>query len=278
MKHDASSPDQERLYVWRNLDAYLEGELSPEEMNRIDAFLSRSVEGRDLAEAQREFADAVRRSMNKSSPNCPDDLRDKVIAALDLCEADELGPSSTRHRIRAFPVLGASVLAAAAVIFAVGLVYSMAASPLPEEELSLPARLVPVVAGADLDSPPTDRCRYRSMEQEYRRLFPDGPEMPREFGDKHCRVIDFNSIEIDGRPVMCSIYDAPDGNRFAMFVFKRDCLGRAAPKAMRAAEVVLDDRQILLWEEGRYMRALVGKAGCSSVKQHMRELRDSVER
>lgn len=214
--------------------------------------------------------------MNETPAECPKDLRNKVLAALDQCEAD--GAAEDRlhsRRLLRFPWAGASLLAAACVMFAFG-VFQLTGSNDPEPEPGLPARLIPVVSSVKLDGPKSDRCRYRSASAEYRKHFPDGPELPRQFGASRCRVVEYHCSEVDGRPVMCATFDSPEGDRFAMLVFRRECLGRAAPEAVRAAEVEINGKLVLVWhgcDKSKYMHALVAAAGNEHLYRRMDELR-----
>lgn len=269
-------PESERYFAWRNIQAYLDGELNADDAARVDALLSRCERTQNLARTQHEFAEAVRRCMNETPAECPQDLRDKVLAALDQCEADgELDDEVRARRLVGFPWVGASMLAAACLMFAFG-VFQVFGSEASELEPGLPARLIPVVSSVQLDGPKSERCRYRSATAEYRKHFPDGPDLPHQFGNSRCRVVDYHCGQVDGRPVMCATYDSPEGDRFAVLVFKRECLGRAAPEAVRAAEVEIGGKLVLMWhdcEKAKYMHALVAGAGNQHLYRRMDELR-----
>jgi hypothetical protein len=257
--------DEDKRFVWRNIDAYLAGELGPEETVRVEAFLSRSPHALEFANTQRMFSDAVRHSMSQSPMQCPDGLRDKVLAALDQCEAEvDYIPAAP------FPWLGATVLAAASVVAALGLFYYFGVDA-PEPGLT--ARLVPMVASAPLDAARSEKCRYRLAVEEYRSHFPDGPDIPRYLDGKKCRVSDFRCDEINGRPVMYTVFDSPDGDRFAVMIFKGECLGNAAPDAVRAAELEMEGRLVSLWREGKYMLGLVAKSDDAALRRRLEHMR-----
>ncbi len=265
--HESSAAHEERRFVWRSMDAYLAGQLTPEELARVEDFLARSPQTQEFAAAQREFAEAVRHAMNEPSVPCPDDLHDRVVAALDRCDAEMEAMAPPR-----FPWMGAALLAAASVMVAVGIVF-MLSDPGPEPEPGLPARLVPVVSQATLEAPRSERCRYRRAVDEYRRHFPDGPEIPNQFGEQRCRVSDFHCDTVDGQPVMCAVFDAPEGERFALMIFKGECLGKSAPEAVRAAELVIDGKRVWWWRSGRHVCALVAKSEDDGLRRRMEQMR-----
>lgn len=262
-------PDQhaEQHFVWANMDAYLAHELGQADQARIEAFLAASPETRDYVETQKQFNEAVRRCVDGQPVPCPEGLRGKVLAALDRCESDDEQLVAPR-----FPWLVVGLSAAASLMFALGLFFVFGAD-VPEQDLS--ARLVPVVSNATLDAPRSERCRYRAAVAEYRVHFPDGPELPRTFCGDNCRVSDFHCDIVDGLPVMCAVFDSPDGDRFAMLIFRKRCLGKAIPEPVRSAEVELDGKLVLMWREGDYMRALVAKTGDTKLRQRMEGLRGS---
>jgi hypothetical protein len=273
MDDGVRAKDEERRFAWRNMEAFLAGELTPEAHARVETFLGESPRGGNFAAAQKEFAEAVKRSMQETPVECPQGLRDKVIAALDRCEVDTDAELAAPAR---FPWLGATLLAAASVMVAVGLVFYFNDSP--GQGPDMPALLVPVVSNATLDVPRSERCRYRLAVEEYRKFFPEGPELPNRFGDTRCRVSDYHCDEVDGRPVMCAVFDTSDGDRVAMMIFKGECLGRSAPDALRSAEVEIKGKRVWWWRAGRYVCALVAKSGDDGLRRRIEQMKAAVER
>lgn len=264
---------EERRFVWRNLEPYLAGELNPADRARIESFLKECRYTREYVETERQFIELLRRCVDQAPQSCPDGLQDRVRAALDLCEREmdearePAGPPRLSLR---FPWLGAGLLAAASVMLAVALMLLFGQpDPVPP---SLPSDLAPLVASVSMDAPKSERCRYRDALEGYRRHFADGPELPRMLNGCKLKVSEWHCAEIDGRRVMCATYDAPDGQRFGLMVFRCNCLEKAAPQEMKAVEVELNGKLVLLWREGDYFRALVGQDE-AVLRRHMNELR-----
>jgi hypothetical protein len=269
--HD--SHDAEQRFAWQSMDAYIAGELTPEAHARVEAFLGASPRTKDFVAAHKQFAEAVKRSMQETPVECPQGLHDKVLAALDRCEIDADEELAVPAR---FPWFGATLLAAASVMIAVGLVLYF--NDTPEQTPDMPASLVPVVSNATLDVPRSERCRYRKAVEEYRKFFPEGPELPNRFGETRCRVSDYHCDDVDGRPVMCAVFDTSDGDRVAMMIFKGECLGRSAPDALRSAEVEIEGKRVWWWRAGRYVCALVAKSGDDGLRRRIEQMKAAVER
>ncbi len=265
--------DEEQRFAWQNMEAFLAGELTPEAHARAEAFLGESSRVGGFAAAQKKFSEAVKGSMQETPVECPQGLHDKVIAALDRCEIDADEELAVPSR---FPWFGATLLAAASVMIAVGLVFYFNDSPGPGPDM--PASLVPVVSNATLDVPRSERCRYRKAVEEYRKFFPEGPDLPNRFGETRCRVSDYHCDEVDGRPVMCAVFDTSDGDRVAMMIFKGECLGKSAPDALRSAEVEINGKRVWWWRAGRYVCALVAKSGDEGLRRRIEQMKASVER
>jgi hypothetical protein len=261
---------EERRFVWRNLEAYLAGELAPADRRRIEDFLGECAYTREYVETERQFIELLRRCVNEPSAPCPEGLEQRVRAALDRCESEMLETEPPRVALRLpFPWLGAGFLTAASLMLVAALLLFGREAP---PASSLPTDLAPLVASVSMDVPRSERCRYRDALEGYRRHFADGPELPRMLNGRKLRVSEWHCAEVDGRRVMCATYDAPDGGRFGLMVFRCNCLEKAAPQEMKAVEVELNGKLVLLWREGDYFRALVGDDD-TLLRQHMNELR-----
>ncbi|MBX3461343.1 MAG: hypothetical protein KF696_15470 [Planctomycetes bacterium] len=263
-------PSDDRAFVIANLEAYLAGTLAGDDLQRFEQAMAECPETRRYVETGQRFDSAVRGSV-AAEVACPQGLRDKIIAALDQCETD-MAPTR-------FPWGIAGLAAAAALMLSVGLVFMFSggedpAAPPPD----LHARLTPVVSNTTLDVPKSTRCRYRAAVEEYRKHFPDGPDLPRTFGASNCRVSDYHCDMVDGYPVMCTVFDSPENDRFALLIFRKRCLHGAVPEAVRAAEVEIDGKLVLMWREGDFMRALVAKTGDTTLHQRMEQLRTAVQK
>jgi hypothetical protein len=284
-EENATGGDADKSFVWSNLDAWLGGELDAADRARFDSILNRCGDARAYVEAEQAFLDAVRRGMEDSRMECPEGLRSKVLQALDRCEAEladdgvlKLHPgqaAEARMNKYRFPWLFTAFASAAAVLLAVGVFMAVTAfqdtQPVGPD---LPATLTPVVSSISFECEGKQGCNYLSAAEEYRKHFSRGPELPSLFGERRLPLRDFQCIEIDGRRFMCAVYDPGDeGSAFALLTFRRGCLGRSMPEPMRAAEMMVDGKLVLLWSEGEFMRALVGKPGCSKLLQHREALR-----
>lgn len=269
----SNQPEQQpagnREFVIANLEEFLAGTLAGGDLQRFEQAMADCPETRRFVESSRRFDSAVRGSV-AAAVECPQGLRAKIIAALDECEADMLP-------IRR-PWLMGGLAAAASLMVAVGLVFMLKPGDEPVLPPDLQARLTPVVSNTTLDVPKSNRCRYRAAVEEYRKHFPDGPDLPRTFGASNCRVSDHHCDVVDGYPVMCTVFDSPEGDRFALLIFRKRCLHGAVPEAVRAAEVEIDGKLVLMWREGDFMRALVAKTGDTTLHQRMEQLRNTVEK
>ena len=78
--------------------------------------------------------------------------------------------------------------------------------------------------------------------------------------------------DLDGRKIMKAIYDSPDGERFGFMVVGCDCLDTVSSE-LNCAEVVVGDKVVLLWREGEFYRALIGKDATvlQRLMQHFRK-------
>ncbi len=259
---------EERRFVWRHLEAYLAGELDPADCRRIDDFLKECPYTREYVETERQFIELLRRCVDEPPTPCPEGLQQRVREALDRCECEVLEVQPPRVALR-FPWLGAGLLAAASLMLVAALILFGRGAPVPP---SLPTDLAPLVSSVSMDVPRAERCCYRDAQEGYRRHFADGPELPRMLSGHKLKMAEWHCTEIEGRRVMCATYDAPDGGRFGLMVFRCNCLEKAAPQEMKAVEVELDGKLVLLWREGDYFRALVGQDE-TLLRRHMNELR-----
>ncbi|MCB9934038.1 MAG: hypothetical protein H6841_11530 [Planctomycetes bacterium] len=271
---------EDRRFVWRNLEAYLAGTLCEPDRKRIENFLCECPNTREYVETERQLIQLLRRCMDEPEVACPDGLRERVCAALERSETDEPDaaraantPTGSKRLVLGFPWLGAGMLVAASIMLVVAVLLLFGRSPEPAP-ISLPGDLAPLVASVSMDVPQADRCRYRDALDAYRRHFADGPALPHEIHGYKLKVSEWHCAEIDGRRVMCATYDAPDGHRFGLVVFRCNCLEKAAPKEMKAVEVELNGQLVLLWREGDYFRGLVGH-DAAVLRRHMDELRQS---
>ncbi|MCB9894875.1 MAG: hypothetical protein H6839_10525 [Planctomycetes bacterium] len=261
---------EERRFVWRNLEAFLAGELSGEDRARIESFLCECPYTKEYVETERQFVDAVKRCMD-DAPECPEGLRSRVMLALDRCE-HEVEADEERKAIRlGFPWGGAVLFAAASIMLVIALVLVFGGSDNEPNE-GLPSGLAPMVAHVSLDAPQAEKCRYRAAVEAYRKYFADGPELPHELDGAMMKVSKWECEIVNGRRVMCAVYDTLQGERFGVMVFKCNCLEHAAPEGIQAAEVMVDGKVVLMWREGEYFRALVGQDAVS-LRRHMDELR-----
>lgn len=263
---------EERRYVWRNLDAYLTGDLDAGDRRRIDDFLCECPHTNRYVQTEKQFAEAVKRCVEEPSVDCPEDLRVKVLTALDQCELDDepAGAAPVDNIVR-FPWMGAVFMAAASIMLMAALVLFFDrddSGSMPD----LPQTLSPMVARVSLEAPDVENCRYAEAHEVYEQHFADGPELPHQFGEHRLAVCDYVCEKVDGDRIMCTVYDAPDGERFGLMVFRCACIDRIATKNMEALEIMIDDKLVLLWREGEYFRALVGK-DAKSLHRHMDQLR-----
>jgi hypothetical protein len=262
---------EERRFVWRNLEAYLAGDLSEADRNRIEAFLCDCEYTREYVECEKQFVDAVKRCVNESPERCPESLRLRVMEALDRCQQEDCPPAGTAEpRAARFPWPGVALLAAACVMLAVALV--MMFGGLGQNPAGPYDGLLPLVTRVSLDAPVADKCRRQQADAEYRKHFVDGPALPMSMDGNSVKVSSFECMEVDGRQVMTAVYDAPDGERFALLVFSCDCLADEGTENMQAFEMNVDGNVVLVWREGDLYRALVGRDAVK-LRRHMNELR-----
>lgn len=275
---------EERVFVWRNLETYLAGNLNDADRSRFEAIMASCPATRQFIQAERKFAQALNASATPEAATCPEGLRERVMAALDRCDLEDAqyaaATPAPRGMMLGFPWVGAAMMSAASVMLVVALVLMFgstgsSAVETPSQAENLPRTLSPVLASVSLDVPRSERCRYRAAREEYEKHFADAPALPREVDGAKLRVSHFSCEEVNGDRVMCAVYDAQNGDRFAMVVFKRRCLKGCAPDEMKAVEVVVDGRVVVLWRDGDYYRALVG-TNAAVLRRHMTTMRKTV--
>jgi hypothetical protein len=275
---------EERVFIWRNLEAYLAGSLNDADRSRFETIMASCPATRQFVQAERSFAQAINASASPEAATCPDGLRERILAALDRCDVEEAEYAATvpapRGVMLGFPWVGAALMSAASVMLVVALVLMFGNTDslnvdTPSQADSLPRTLSPVLATVSLDVPRSERCRYRAAREEYEKHFADAPALPREVDGSKLRVSHFSCDEVNGDRVMCAVYDSQTGDRFAMVVFKRRCLKGCAPDEMKAVEVVVDGRVVVLWRDGEYFRALVG-TNAAVLRRHMSTMRKAV--
>jgi hypothetical protein len=265
---------EERRFVWRNLEAFLAGGLNEADRARIEAFLCECSYTREYVECEQQFVEAVKRCVNESPERCPESLRLRVLEALDRCEQEECPPAgSAGPHVARFPWPGVALLAAACVMLAVALV--MMFGGVGQEPSGPYAGLVPLVTRVSMDAPVAETCRRHQADAEYRKYFVDGPALPASLDGNKVKVSSFDCFEVDGRRVMTAVYDAPDGERFALLVFSCDCLVDRGSENMQALEMNVDGNVVLVWREGDLFRALVGRDAVK-LRRHMNELRSAM--
>ncbi|MCL4732042.1 MAG: hypothetical protein KJ044_16610, partial [Planctomycetes bacterium] len=125
----------------------------------------------------------------------------------------------------------------------------------------------PLVANVALEMPRAARCRWRDAKAEYDQWFEGAPELPHNFGGTQCRLAGYECPEVNGRRVMCAVYDDPSGDRFALVVFRCRRTADLLPEFLDAAELEIEGRKVLLWREGNFVRALVGVGPAGSLRQ-----------
>jgi hypothetical protein len=135
--------------------------------------------------------------------------------------------------------------------------------------------LQPLITQVSLDVPESQTCRHNEADAEYRKYFAEGPALPAMMDGKRLKVSGFDCSEIGGRRVMRAVYDAPDGERFGLVVFSCDCLNSKLAANMQAVEMEIDGKHVVLWREGEFFRALVGRDAVK-LRRHMNELRGAV--
>lgn len=256
--HPTPEIPEERRFVWRNLDAFLAGELNEDDRARVEAFLCDCPYTKEYVETEKEFAAAVRRCVNEQATKCPESLRARVLMALDQCEMEiEKSAGSQRHRhLPGFPWLGAIMMAAAGVMLVVALVLMFGGVPRGTD--SLPDGLAPMVSTMALDAPRASKCRYGDANAEYTKHFADAPELPHFVDGRMLLMSDWDCDDLDGRKIMKAVYDSPDGERFGFLVIACDCLDGVVSGDWQCAEVTVGDRVVVIWREGNFYRALVG--------------------
>lgn len=272
MPQPMSNDPESRRFVWRNLDAYLAGKLEPAEHQRFEAILRDCPASREYVSHEREFAELVKRAANQPV-ECPEGLKARVAAALQRCEVEPVAavpaPEATLARVHRYPIAATISLLAASLLFAAALLFYMGrTSPTPQPMVAV--QLTPVVAQLSLETR-ADRCRYRAAESEYKSKFADGPVLPREFCGSRCKIADYKCDESGGRSVMCAVYQTPDGETFALLTFKRNPDDDMAD--MQAIEYLVGEKRVLLWREGEYYRALIGKPADHSLHRRMEAIR-----
>lgn len=262
-------PDAERQFAIENWPAFVDGELAPADARRVEAVLASHPDVAAFMAANRQLGASLRDCLVRGAPPCPEGLRGKVLAALDRCEE----PGQVAPLVR-FPWLSVGALAAASVMMAASLFLVFG----PREEEPDPAdllrtRLSPMVSQVSLGAPKSERCRYRDAKAQYEQFFKDAPALPSSFDGKQCRVSDFDCPEVNGRRVMCAVYDDPSGERFALIVFRCRRTADLLPEFLDAAELEIEGRRVLLWREGNYVRALVGVGPAHNLRQRAVMLR-----
>lgn len=255
--------ETEIQFALRNWSAFLDGELEPADARRVEVVVAGYPDLAAFLAAHRQLEASLGDSLARTAPPCPEGLRGKVLAALDRCEE----PGHIEPLVR-FPWLSMGALAAASVMMAISLFLVFG----PREEQPDPAehlrtRLSPMVANISLEAPKSDRCRYRDAKAEYEQWFQDGPALPSNFDGTRCRVSDFGCPEVNGRRVMCTVYDDPSGERFALIVFRCRRTADLLPEFLDAAELEIEGRRVMLWREGNYVRALVGSCPPQFLRQ-----------
>lgn len=264
-----TTPEDMRQFAWEHWSAFLDGELSPEDARRMEQFLRQSPEAAEFMAAQRQFSHAVRQSIAQGAAQCPDGLKDRVCAALARCE--EPAPLAP---VLGFPWLSVGALAAATVMLATSMFLVFARTePEPDSSEFLRARLSPIVSHVSFEKPKAEKCMYRAAVEQYRQVFADGPELPRTFAGTQCRISDFECAEINGRKVMCALYDDPNGDRFAVLIFRCGRTADLLPGFLDAAEMDISGRHVTLWREGRYVRALISVSASKQMHRRAQGLR-----
>jgi len=259
---------EERRFIWRNLDAFLAGELGAADHARVQAFLRECPSTREYVETEQQFIETMRRCVGETSTPCPEGLRERVLEALNRCELVEQ-PSRL-----GFPWLGAGMLAAACLMLAVALVIVFGADR-GAARPGLSPGLNPLVQQVSLDAPVSKTCKRRVAQEECRKYFPEAPELPNRLDGQRIKVSAWETSEVDGRPVFSVIYDAEDGERFALLVFSCDCLAAELAQDMQALELQVEGKWLVMWREGGLFRALVG-SDAHKLRRHMNELRGAV--
>ncbi|MCA8913170.1 MAG: hypothetical protein KDB82_15830 [Planctomycetes bacterium] len=281
MSGTASQPEipEERRFVWRNLDAFLSGELSEADRARVEAFLCECPYTREYVETEQQFAEAVRRCVNEAPVACPEGLRDRILTALDRCEVgdDDDAPAQTGaapDNVLRFPWLGVVMMAAASIILLVSL-FMLTTRGAGAENRNLQRGLEPMVAHLEMNCPRGGKCQFVEADKTYQQYFADGPALPHELDGATMKVARYECVEWQGERVMCAVYDAPDGERFGLIVFCSDCVKGVVPNEVQAAELKVDGKTVVMWREGKYIRALVGDDE-AILHRHMMELRKTV--
>jgi len=255
--------DPERQFAIENWPAFLDGQLDAAASRRVEAVLAAHPDIAAFMASHRQMDASLRDCLIKGAPPCPEGLRAKVLSALDRCEE----PGRVAPLIR-FPWLSVGALAAASVMMAASLMLVFGPrEPEPDPSEYLRARLSPMVANVSLAAPKSERCRYRDAKAQYDQWFKDAPALPRSFDGKQCRVSDFDCPEVNGRRMMCTVYDDPSGERFALIVFRCRRTADLLPDFLDAAELDIEGRHVLLWREGNYVRALVGVGPAHGLRQ-----------
>ncbi|MBX3473101.1 MAG: hypothetical protein KF754_01820 [Planctomycetes bacterium] len=269
MEAGGNAMESERQFALRHWSAFLDGELPAADAARIEELMAKDPDAAAFVASHRQLGASVRDNFSRQAVPCPEGLRQRVLDALDRCE----DPGHLAPLVR-FPWLSVTALGAAAVMFAASLVLVFAPrDPAPDPSENLRARLTPMVANVSLGVPKSDRCRYRDASAKYAEYFKDGPELPRSFGDGQCRVSFFDCPEVNGRRMACAVYDDPQGDRFALIVFRCKRTADLLPDFLDAAELEIDGRRVLLWREGNFVRALVGSGPVQGLRTRATMLR-----
>lgn len=263
-----STDPENRRFIWRNLDAYIAGTLDAPELERFEAILKACPASREFVTNEREFAQLLHRATDQPA-ECPVGLKSRIVAALSRCEVEPVTVTAPAVHLHRFPLAATISLLAASLLFGAALLFYVGrTSPAPQHQVA--TQLTPVVAQISLETR-NERCRYRAAETEYRSKFGDAPALPREFCGSRCKIADYTCDEASGRVVMCAIYQTPDGETFALLTFKRGPNDDMAD--MQAMEYMVGDKRVLLWREGNYFRALIGKPADHALHRRMEGIR-----
>lgn len=266
MEHAGNEHEAMRKFTWERWSAYLDGELTPEQRTQLEQALGQCPDSAGFMASQKQFNAAAKDCLGRSMVECPPGMLHRVQAALARCDEPE------GARI-GFPWWSVGLLTAASLMLAgsLFLVFGRAEETQPDPSIYLRDRLTPMVSRVSFDTPRADRCRYKEANEQYRQAFSDAPALPRMFEGRQCRVSDFECIDLHNRKVMCTLYDDPSGDRFALIVFRCKRVADLLPEVIDAAEMDIEGKHVLLWREGNYVRVLVS-LGSSETLRHRAEL------
>jgi hypothetical protein len=267
MESKESAHEPARKFAWENWSAFVDGQLEPEQARRIEEYLKQCPDTAAFMASQRQFDAACRKGLAES--NCPEGMRERIQAALDRCE----DPGALAPVIR-FPWLSLGALAAASLMLALSLllVFSPREDAVDSAEL-LRERLGPMVTQVSFEVPKAEKCRYRAANEQYRQWFADGPDLPRTFEGTQCRISSHEIAEFNSRKVMCVLYDDPNGERFALIIFRCRRTADLLPEFLDAAEMDISGRHVQLWREQNYVRALVSLGSTTALRRRANGLR-----